>query len=264
MKDLNVTITSLENVCNDVFLLSFKAPYFVQSMKPGQFVEIRIDSPELNLRRPFCIHHTKGDTVYILFRIRGTGTRILSRMKAGDTLDVLGPLGNGFTTGNNERQILVAGGMGVAPLVSLAAKLKESRNSKSEIRNEFLVLLGARTKDEVLCAKDFKDYGFEVRIATDDGSEGFKGNAVQLLEKVLSTGGRSAAPADLYVCGPSVMFRETARVIAGYPDIHAQASFEQFMGCGIGTCRACVIKTRSGYKRVCKDGPVFDLREIVF
>lgn len=259
MKDLRVTIKSMKKVGTEIFLMGFDAPYFVKKMHPGQFIDILIDSPELNLRRPFCIHHTDGDTVYVLFRIRGKGTKLLSQMKKGQELDILGPLGTGFKLPSSTCKrdvILVAGGMGVAPLVSLAAKIRELEN-----RKKLTVILGARTKEEVLCKKDFEAYGFNVLVATDDGSEGFKGNSVECLKDFLVN---TKSFARLYACGPEIMFKGVAKLLEKNPNISAQASFEQYMGCGIGTCRACVIETVDGYKRACKDGPVFNLKDIIF
>ena len=271
MKDIKVKIKEIKKVGDEIFLLSFIAPYFAKTMKAGQFLNILIDSPELSLRRPFCIHHTQGSVVYVLFRTRGRGTKLLSEMKKGQELDVLGPLGNGFNYTLSPKPysldhevILVAGGMGVAPLVSLAAKLEKIENRKSKI--DKTIILGARTKKEILCKKEFKQYGFSIKVCTDDGSAGFKGNSVECLASYLSTvnGQPSTRRASVYACGPEIMFEGIQKVLKKYPKIKAQASFEQFMGCGVGTCRACVIETVNGKKRVCKDGPVFDLEEIVF
>lgn len=259
MKDLRVTIKSLKEVSKDIFLLAFDAPYFVKKMKAGQFLDIKIDSPELNLRRPFCIHHTDGDTVYVLFRIRGRGTELMSQMKAGDELDILGPLGTGFKIRKHSYHVLVAGGMGVAPLVSLANAL-----SKRGDNEKLIVLLGARSKDEVLCKQDFEKMGAKVLVATDDGSEGFKGNSVQLLAEQLKMFPSDIQDMAVYMCGPEIMFETGAKLLENYNNVFVQASFEQFMGCGVGTCRACVINTVDGYRRACKDGPVFNLRDVVF
>lgn len=266
MKDIKVKIKDLKRIKDDIFLLSFDSLYFVKTMKPGQFLNILIDSPELNLRRPFCIHHTQNNTVFVLFRIRGRGTQLMSQMKKGDQLNVLGPLGNGFALNHESRVpnpdhevILVAGGMGVAPLLSLASRQKKAENKT--------IILGAATKNQLLCRKEFRQYGFKIIECTDDGSAGFKGNSVQCLASYLSTFNvqpLTGKGVSLFACGPEVMFKGLQRLLKQYPDIRAQASFEQFMGCGIGTCRACVIETVNGRKRVCKDGPVFDLKDIIF
>jgi dihydroorotate dehydrogenase electron transfer subunit len=260
VKDTVTKVKAIRSVAEGVFLLSFDAPLLAKGCKPGQFVDIRVDSPEMNLRRPFCIHHTDGDTVFVLFRIRGRGTEILSQLKKGDDVEVLGPLGNGFPLPKKGTDVLlVAGGMGVAPVFGLAAKIAEKKPAKGEKRR---IIVAAKSKSELLCAKDLKSFGFEVIAVTDDGSVGSKGNAVTAFKALVAK--ETLAPTTLYTCGPEIMFHGLQTAIADLPQISAYASFEQFMGCGIGTCRACVCETKTGYKRVCKDGPVFDLREIQF
>jgi dihydroorotate dehydrogenase electron transfer subunit len=260
MKDIATKVKALKRVAEGVFLLSFDAPLLAKNCKPGQFVDIRVDSPEMNLRRPFCIHHTDGETVFVLFRIRGRGTEILAELKKGDTVEVLGPLGNGFPLPKKGHDILlVAGGMGVAPIFGLAAAIAKTKPAKNEKRR---VILAAKNKNEMLCVKELKSFGFEIVAVTDDGSVGFKGNAVQAFDAL--TKKETLGATTLLSCGPEIMFHGLQTAIADMPQITAYASFEQFMGCGIGTCRACACATKTGYKRVCKDGPVFDLREIEF
>jgi dihydroorotate dehydrogenase electron transfer subunit len=123
------------------------------------------------------------------------------------------------------------------------------------------VLLGAKNKKEILAEGEFKKLGFEIHIATDDGSRGFKGNVTSLLKKLLATSDYRLST-NLYACGPKEMFYEIKKVLEKYPQIQTQVSFEQFMGCGLGICYGCVIETKEGYKKVCKDGPVFDLKII--
>ena len=149
--------------------------------------------------------------------------------------------------------------MGVAPLVFLAEKLADIRNSKPETRK--LILLGAKSKKEVLAESEFKKLKFEIHVATDDGSRGFKGSVVELLKEQLSACSLELRT-NIYACGPKEMFYEIKKVLEKRPDIKAQVSFEQFMGCGLGICYGCVIETKEGYKKVCKDGPVFDLKII--
>ncbi|MDP2924139.1 MAG: dihydroorotate dehydrogenase electron transfer subunit [Candidatus Omnitrophota bacterium] len=263
-KQLNTKIEFLKKLKPDIYLLAFESAYIAQTVRPGQFVHIKIDNKATILRRPFSIHKVNGNTIYILFRMRGRGTKILSQYKPGDTLDIIGPLGNGFNyvqrSTFNVQHILVAGGMGVAPLVFLAGKLNEIRNHKSETRN--LVLLGAKNKNEVLAEQEFRRLGFDVRVATDDGSRGFKGTIIELLAKVLSAHKPMSSSAHMYACGPKEMFCEIAKIIKRHREINCQVSFEQFMGCGLGICYGCTIETKQGYKKVCKDGPVFDIKDI--
>ncbi|MCK9614016.1 MAG: dihydroorotate dehydrogenase electron transfer subunit [Candidatus Omnitrophica bacterium] len=261
-KELEVKIEFSKKIKNDVYLIGFKSAYIASSARCGQFLHLKVDDKITILRRPLSIHKIEKNLIYLLFRVRGRGTKLLSQCKKGDVFDAIGPLGNGFHVPRptpNAQRILVAGGMGVAPLVFLAEKLREIRSPKSETRN--LILLGAKSKKEVLAESEFKKLGFEVHIATDDGSRGFKGSVVELLKEQLRTYNLELRT-NIYACGPKEMFYEIKKVLEKYPQIQAQVSFEQFMGCGLGICYGCAIETKEGYKKVCKDGPVFDLKII--
>ncbi|MFH1519840.1 MAG: dihydroorotate dehydrogenase electron transfer subunit [Candidatus Omnitrophota bacterium] len=253
-KELTARVKKVNEIKPDVFLLSFDSAYISKNSQPGQFLHIKII--KTILRRPFSIHCLKGKTVFILFRIRGRGTKILSGYKAGDKLNIIGPLGNGFClNGKAGKNILLAGGLGVAPLVFLADKLKKTKTA---------VILGAKNDDEVLCLDAFKKRGCKVMVATEDGSDGHQGIATELLERVLDAQDRELA-INIYSCGPEAMFKQMKKVIkrAGNKKVNCQVSFEQFMGCGLGVCCGCSIKTKSGYKKVCKEGPVFKLNEVL-
>ncbi|MFA5007914.1 MAG: dihydroorotate dehydrogenase electron transfer subunit [Candidatus Omnitrophota bacterium] len=261
MKQLKVKTTFIKKIKPDIFLLGLNSDYIAKTAKPGQFLHIKVDEKNTILRRPLSIHKIDKNLIYILFRVRGRGTRILGNSKKGDIFDVIGPLGNGFylpRPTSNVQHILVAGGMGVAPLVFLAERLKAQ---SAERRAQSVVLLGAKNKNEVLAEKEFKKLGYKVYIATDNGSRGFHGTVTELLKKIIAM--RYAPSAmRLYACGPKEMFYEIKKVLEKYPNIKAQVSFEQFMGCGLGICYGCVIETKEGYKKVCRDGPVFDLKII--
>ncbi|MBU1113471.1 MAG: dihydroorotate dehydrogenase electron transfer subunit [Candidatus Omnitrophica bacterium] len=250
MKQAKAQVKEAVKIKSNIYLLKIHSPYLAKKSQPGQFLHLKISS--VILRRPFSIHKVEGNTVFILFRVRGRGTKALSQIKKGKVLDIIGPLGKGFDFKNNRENILIAGGIGVAPLVFLAQKLKGTKN---------LVLLGAKNKSEVICENEFKKLGFAVKLATDDGSRGYKGTAISLLKHILRTtdDGRRTT---IYACGPKEMFLEISKVLKKYPRINCQVSFEQFMGCGLGICCACVIETKNGYQKVCKDGPVFDIKDI--
>lgn len=262
VKQLNVKVSDIEKVKNDVFLLQFTSPYIAKVSNPGNFLHIKIE-PTI-LRRPLSIHKIQQDKVYILFRVRGKGTKALSQMQKGDVLDIIGPLGNGFSCDRRaaikKRRILIAGGLGVAPLVFLGQRLRESSNKKlnPEIRN--VVLLGAKNKAEVLCEEEFKKIGFKPYIATEDGSKGLRGTVIDLLKEILTTY-HLPLTTEIYACGPKEMFYQIHKLVKRYPRVNCQVSFEQFMGCGLGICCGCVIETKHGHKKVCKDGPVFGLKE---
>jgi dihydroorotate dehydrogenase electron transfer subunit len=247
-------VVSLTRIKPDVFLLRFISKELAKKCHPGNFLHIKI--PPALLRRPFSIHDVRGNDILVLFRVRGKGTLLLSKYKKGDSLNILGPLGKGFIFNKRasagRADILVAGGIGVAPLLFLAQKLK-----KSGAKN-ISVLLGVKSRSDLLCADDFKKLGIKVFVASDDGSCGFKGNVVLLLKNILS----QETSCNIYCCGPSAMFKPVYDIIQDRREINCQVSFEQFMGCGIGTCCGCTIETALGYKKTCKDGPVFDIHTI--
>jgi dihydroorotate dehydrogenase electron transfer subunit len=300
MLQVRVKILYNKKIQGNYFHLVLQASKITKESLPGQFLNIKVnpvrntkaitgeskisngvnDAYEPLLRRPFSIHRVKGVNVELLYEVVGRATELLSHRKPGEYLDVIGPLGNGFSvnglTGKrvNGLAILVAGGMGVAPLVFLAEKIREIQNPKSKIQN--LVLIGAKTKKEILCEKEFKKLGCEVKIATDDGSVGLKGNATELLDNILASRFRLHASgskkhvacslqraAQIYACGPRPMLKEISRISKKY-NIPAHVSLEEHMACGIGACLGCVVNTKEGFKRVCKEGPVFKADEIVW
>ncbi len=276
---LKVRIISNKRFRDDYWHLEFESGVIAKRACPGQFMNIRVsDGLEPLLRRPISIYGTSGARIKLFYEALGKGTRILSSRKPGELLDIIGPLGNGFNlTPNtyNLTPILVAGGMGVAPLVFLAEKLTKpgTRNLKSRT----LVLIGAKTKAKVLCAKEFKEFGCEVKIATDDGSCGFKGKVTELLKQILLKNSKTKKLKNLiYACGPRPMLKAIAE-IARENKISSQLSLEEHMACGIGACLGCVVKVRRRksenrnqrvsefeYKRVCKEGPVFKADEIIW
>lgn len=239
------------------------APKIADDCLPGQFLNVKIGgNPELLLRRPFSIHRVSGPKVEILYEVVGKGTQALSAQKAGEYLDVIGPLGNGFRlpAAISRPPVIVAGGMGVAPLIFLSEKLTECK--ARSVKRKILVFIGAKAKNGILCAKDFKELGCEVKIATDDGSRGFKGKVTELLKDFITHYTSNITP-EIYACGPRPMLQEAGR-IAAYSGIPAQVSLEEHMACGIGACLGCIVQTKQGQKRACKDGPVFNAEEIIW
>ena len=257
MVQIKTRILHKKAIQEKYFRLIINAPQIVNSAKPGQFVGIRLtDASEPLLRRPFSIHRVRGKNIELLYEVVGLGSEILSQKKPGEYLDIIGPLGNGFSYQlsaiSYQPPILVAGGMGVAPLLFLAEKLGHAN---------MLVLIGAKTKKQILCEKEFKELGCDVRISTDDGSKGFKGKAADLLKHLLSA--KSREPSTIYACGPKPMLKEIAVISRDY-NIPAQISLEEHMACGIGACLGCAVNTKEGYKRVCQEGPVFNTDEIIW
>lgn len=263
MKLIRSRVRDIRKLNKNTYIFSFVSPFLARKARPGQFLHLKINSPYIFLRRPFSIHRVRQDTIYILFKVRGKGTALLSQYRRGDILDIIAPLGEGFSctqaTLGKKTKILVAGGIGVAPLMFLGEYLVSSRLIK---KKEAVVLLGAKTKEEILCESDFKKLGFKVYIATEDGTKGVRGKITSLLKGVLPVYSNYGG-IHIYACGPEEMFHEINNIIGDYPDASCEVAFEQFMGCGLGVCLGCVVNTKYGYKRVCKEGPVFNLKELV-
>jgi len=263
MKQFRAKILSNQKIAPDHYVLSFKNPKITKETRPGQFFNIRVsDCCSPLLRRPFGAHKINKGAIEILYKVVGKATRILSARQEGETLDIIGPLGNGFQTDvpsrdsgypGLEKVILIAGGHGVAPLYALAKVVPAE-----------IILIGAKTKAHVVCEKDFKKLGCKVRVATEDGTKGHKGLITDLLKKNIDRQtGKPANRLTVYACGPKPMLKEIARLVFRH-DIPCQVSLEEYVACGIGTCLGCAIKVRSGYKLICKDGPVFDAKEVVW
>ncbi|MBS4031101.1 MAG: dihydroorotate dehydrogenase electron transfer subunit [Clostridiales bacterium] len=222
--------------------------------RPGQFVQISV-SPTLDpfLRRPLSVHDDGEGGLVLLYRASGRGTRLLAEKKPGDSVDILGPLGNGFPVTDAPAAILVAGGIGVAPLCYLARTLCEAGK-------QVIFLFGAQKADQLYIPKAITPFLTVLETATDDGSAGHHGPVTEVLEQFLQKG---AVP--VYGCGPEGMLRAMVRVAAQY---YAQTyvSLEARMACGVGACLGCVVETfqNSGeaYQRVCVDGPVFSGEEV--
>jgi len=210
------------------------------------------------LRRPLSIHRVdvSSGTIALLYEVVGRSTELLSMKKASSGVNVIGPLGNSFSFSSTVKcnsNILVAGGMGIAPLFFLAQHLRPATTT---------VLIGARTAADILCAADFKKLGCEVRTVTEDGSLGFRGLVTDLLDGILveRTGSHKIA---LYGCGPKPMLEAMADLCSKH-GLAAELSLESHMACGIGACRGCVVPTVRGYMRVCKEGPVFKTGDLAW
>jgi len=243
------------------YLMAIDCPPVSRKAKPGQFLTIRCGGKTVPLlRRPFGFHRIGASIFEILYEIVGEGTRFLSGLKPADKLDILGPLGNGFPIPEKGKDfIIVAGGIGVAPLFALAEEL--ARSPQPIAHRKPLILIGAKTKNGILCEREFRRLGCSVKVSTDDGSRGLKGAATDLLEDLPWT--LDPGPWTIYACGPHAMLKAAAR-IAEKHRVECYASLEENIACGVGACLGCAIKTKSGYKLVCKDGPVFNVEEIIW
>jgi len=246
-------ILSVQTVADNIFLLVLHAPEIAPLVRPGQFLNVMVEEThDPLLRRPFSVYQTNGDRLELLFNVVGKGTAILSAKREGDTLDVLGPLGVPFVL-DDERfstGILVAGGLGVAPMPLTTRELV--RRGKS-----VCTFLGARSKSSLVAT-----HLVNVEIATDDGSAGRRGTVVDLLEQAFAS--RSCEKPKIFACGPHAMLKATA-ALAERLDVPCEVSLEGPMGCGIGICQGCPVELKSPGKKyalMCKDGPTFDARTI--
>jgi len=263
-KHIIAKVISQKELKKGCFRIKLQAPYVAKKAKPGQFLHIRCsDSTDPLLRRPISIHRIGKSDVELLYNVVGKGTEILSQKKTDDRLDIIGPLGNGFKIYKNNKSLkmIIAGGMGVAPLLGLAEEL--SRIIKSiKGHKKFIVILGAKTQDHILCAEEFKRLGGDVYIATEDGSRGKKALATELAREIAGSKDYRWEDICVYAAGPMTMIKVLSTLIKG-GSLESQASLEERMACGLGACLGCVIKTKNGYKRVCNDGPVFALSALL-
>ncbi len=228
-------------------LLWVESPGIAGLAQPGQFITVRCgEGLDHLLRRPLSIHQIKGSSqVALMLSVVGWGTDWLSRLREGDPLDILGPLGHGFTVAPSSRHLLlVAGGIGIAPLAFLAQRVLALGQGHT-----VTLLHGAATANS-LYPPHLLPPGTQLVTATDDGSEGRKGPVTGLLAEY------SPRADQVFACGPVGMYRA---MMARDPKISVQVSLEARMGCGLGACYACSFQTRDGRKRVCREGPVFEL-----
>ncbi len=261
--------------------LGFATPGFSRTVSPGQFVMVRpslVGDPLLP--RAFSIYRISQEeggapVVEILYKVMGKGTQYLAQMDPGQAVEILGPLGNTFIVPETvEMAVLVAGGIGVPPIAALARALVQSREPRAESRDQTAgfgrsaieVFLGGKTADDILCVEDFETMGANLHITTEDGSKGTRGLITDLLVPFL-LGSRLSA-LHIFTCGPPGMLAAVARM-AEERGIPCQTSVEANMACGFGACMGCAIEVRSkgpgpNYKLVCKDGPVFDSRDLVW
>ncbi|CAK8724019.1 Dihydroorotate dehydrogenase B (NAD(+)), electron transfer subunit [Candidatus Electronema halotolerans] len=245
-------ILANDRLSADVFRLTVHAPELAAVAAPGQFVMVRTaESLDPLLRRPFSIHSRNADgSLSLLFKVVGKGTALLAKVKVGDSLDLLGPLGRGFDlTAADQPVCLIGGGMGIAPLLFLA----------QELRGPKYALLGARNQEELApLAKLFAEIGCAVQLATDDGSLGHHGFIPDLLEAVLPE------VQQVCTCGPSLMMRSVVS-ISRQAGTSCQVSVETAMACGMGACLGCVMPGADGRQvHVCTDGPVFKAEELAW
>lgn len=241
-------------------LFEIETPAIAREARPGQFLMIKVSGGTAPLlRRPLSIHAREGGRLGIFFQVTGKGTEILAGRDKGDALDIIGPLGKGFTLDGRlkgERVLCVGGGRGIAPIFFLAEELRA-------LGIDPIILYGGRTASDIPLRPKFERAGLTVLCATDDGSFGFPGMVTALAEAEIER----RKPAFLFACGPDAMMK-AASGLAAARGIPAEFSLESLMGCGIGACWGCVKRIRGengeGWIKICEDGPVFPRERIVW
>lgn len=241
-----------QQIDEGIFDMKLSFPKGAALAKPGQFIAMYCNDKSKLLPRPIsiCGINKEEGTLRVVYRVAGEGTKEFSEMKEGDTLEVMGPLGNGFAL-KEEKAIIIGGGIGIPPMLELAKQLNVEKT----------VVLGYRTSTFL---KDEFEAVCDVKVATEDGSQGTKGTVIDAIEKYGVEG------KVIYACGPMPMLKALA-VYAEEHGMEAQISLEERMACGIGACLGCICKTKEkghhtnvNNTRICKDGPVFDAKEVVF
>lgn len=252
MKQVMASVLSSEEIAPRTYLIWLGSAELAGQARLGQFVMVRCGE-ETVLRRPLSVHRVAGDKLALLFAVRGKGTEWLAQRQKGEMLDILGPLGNGFNMPPRVKHLLlVAGGIGIAPLAYLAEGAVKSGR-------QVILLHGAATATH-LYPQGALPAGVSAVLATEDGSAGHRGMVTDLIPQYAGGADRIVA------CGPLPMLRFLAehRQALKIQGKRVDVSLEMRMGCGLGVCYGCTIRTTGGLKQVCRDGPVFDLKEIIW
>ena len=242
MKNSVFTITKNKNLTTNVYIMTLKGD--CEGIRCGQFVNIKLEG--LYLRRPISVCDCEGDTLTLIYKVVGRGTELMSGMKVGETLDLLTGLGNGYDLSKSgDNPLLIGGGVGVPPMYMLCKELIAEGKHPT-------VILGFNKADEVFYKDEFSALGARVLVATADGSVGIKGFVTNAMEGIDYS--------YFYTCGPEPMLKAVYKATT----TSGQMSFEERMGCGFGACMGCSCKTLTGYKRICKEGPVMEKEEILW
>ncbi len=246
-----------EHVGKDIWRMELKAPGIARKARPGQFVNVRLsEHTDPLLRRPISLHGIDADNgiICFLYLVVGKGTKIMSKLENGDSLDLLGPLGNGFSIVFPGRHgVLIGGGIGSAPLYPLLEALKAQKK-------DVTLIYGAKDQDSIVCLDLYKENQVEIIITTEDGSAGEKGFVTAPFEALLKNGGVDF----VYACGPSAMLHAVEELTLQY-GVDGEISTEANMGCGLGVCLSCSTPGKDGKNRkICTDGPVFKMGELAY
>ena len=259
MKQEKVEVLWNDQIAPFCYKIGLRAPDNFLTAIPGQFIMLRLgDQMDPLLRRPFSIHQLiMRDDIFkgieLLYKVVGAGTQKLAQLHSGERVDIIGPLGNGFTiTGHVQHVFIVAGGIGVAPMPFLISRLLDKPIDRSQCK----VFIGGKSKADLLCSDNFSKLGISLRITTDDGSFGDQCLVTDPVEIEIS----SSKPDVIYACGPMQMLSCIAG-IAEKHGIECQVSIETMMACGLGACLGCAVESRKEpdrYLHACLNGPVFD------
>ena len=245
---IDFAITANKKIARAVFELQFRIPNseFRIVLRPGQFVNLAVEGHYL--RRPISVCDWDGQTLTLVYKVVGQGTARMAQYEAGESVNVLTGLGNGYTLVPARRPLLLGGGVGVPPLYYLAKELVKAGQKP-------IVVLGFNTADEVFYEEEFKAICGTI-VTTADGTHGQKGFVTHAMQDLDYDA--------LYTCGPEAMLRAIYEQAKELPPGYAQFSFERRMGCGFGACMVCSCKTVTGYKRICKEGPILTKEEILW
>lgn len=244
-------IVRKETLAKECFRLTIRCPEIAKKAQAGQFAHIRANG--FLLRRPIsiCEIDRAAGTITLVFEVRGEGTKVISELREGDTMDMLAPLGRGFSLLDNKKVILIGGGIGTPPMLECAKHYGKSAT----------VITGFRSASAVILQEDFARTGAEVILCTDDGTAGEKGFVTEALKPCLEKGGTDL----ICACGPNGMLKGVVALAKDF-GVPCEVSLEERMGCGVGACLVCACKSvKNGeeyYARVCKDGPVFNAEEV--
>ncbi len=249
--DETVAIVENKRINEKYFKLIFRSKNLARNVKPGQFLMMQIgDKHDPFLRRPFSYYRVSSDRIEVLYEILGYGTRLLSQKKKGDEVKVMGALGKSFAVKSpRKKRVLVAGGVGVPPLVFFAEKNKAD-----------YLLIGTKSKQEVMPKKELSKVKSKILFSTDDGSYGVKGRVTLLLEDIIEKEG--AENIFIQTCGPMPMMNAVMMLAKKY-EIPGEASLDKTMGCGMGICLGCMVKTQDGWVPSCTEGPIFSFDKLV-
>lgn len=258
MLDLKSTVLSNEVLHGPYHKVIFRAPEIASAAQPGQFVHIRIsDGLEHVLRRPFSIASADGaaGTLTVVYKVVGAGTKELAGLPAGAECRVLGPLGTHYTFTDSTYPVIVAGGYGSASTLFLAQRCKRPG----------IIFMGARNESDLILLDEYRALGWQIEVATDDGSAGFHGLVTQRLAQFF---GKLPMETKIFGCGPAPMLYALAKIVNA-EGLTCEVSMDQHMGCGVGACFACVIKVKDAsnadgwrYSRSCKEGVVYSSTEV--